>query len=107
MITGPILELARLMGTVSREKNFKVRTSVCSNDEIGALASGFNDMLVQIQMRDEELDQHRRNLEEIVTIRTAEVDNIIKSMIDLLIVLLPDGTIARANAAAWTLLGYM
>lgn len=70
-ITGPILDLAGAMNTVSRDKNFAVRAAVQSRDEVGALAGGFNDMLAQIQIRDNELEQYRENLEELVAARTS------------------------------------
>jgi signal transduction histidine kinase len=74
-ITGPILDLAVDMNTVSRDKNFAVRATVQSRDEIGALAEGFNDMLAHIQIRDNELEQYRENLEEIVAARTAAFEH--------------------------------
>ncbi len=72
-ISGPILELARLTKNVSVEKDYSVRCAVLSDDELGSLAGGMNEMLSQIQSRDQELELHRQNLEEQVAVRTAEL----------------------------------
>ena len=81
-ITGPILDLAGLMGTISKDKNFAVRAEVRSSNEIGTLAEGFNDMLTQIQARDEELDQYRKNLEGVVAVRTAELEHVNERLLE-------------------------
>jgi len=49
IISEPISTLARTMKTVSSEKNYGVRAQKRSNDEIGFLIDGFNDMIRQIQ----------------------------------------------------------
>jgi diguanylate cyclase (GGDEF)-like protein len=54
-ITKPLYSLTRLMHQVSVEKNYAVRSHLNADDEIGALARGFNDMLAKIQQRDSEL----------------------------------------------------
>ncbi len=55
LISGPILRLAELESRVSREKDFSLRATKETEDELGVLIDGFNDMLVQIQERDGEL----------------------------------------------------
>lgn len=72
-ITQPILGLAELMHTISKDKDFSQRSVIYSQDEIGSLAKGFNDMLVQIELRDAELAKHSEHLEEQVTLRTTEL----------------------------------
>ncbi|ABB31898.1 sensor histidine kinase, HAMP domain-containing [Geobacter metallireducens GS-15] len=72
-VTSPILDLVQVMGTVSREGDYSVRASAWNDDELGSLAQGFNEMLVQIQSRDNELELHRRHLEQTVASRTAEL----------------------------------
>ena len=73
VISGPIEHLAQTAKVVSGEKNYGLRATKRSNDELGLLIEGFNDMLAQIQLRDEELQRHRGNLEEEVAMRTAEL----------------------------------
>src|ERR1700690_1246864 len=73
LVSEPILELVHTTKRVSEEENYAIRCSVSSHDEIGLLVAGFNEMLGQIEHRDQELEHHRRNLEEEVTRRTAEL----------------------------------
>jgi signal transduction histidine kinase len=72
-MTGIISDLVRTMNTVSEEKDYSVRTAVQSKDELGELAEGFNEMLIQIQSRDSELEAYRKDLEELVDRRTGEL----------------------------------
>ena len=72
-ISRPIVELAQTMKTVSKDQNFGVRCEKRSDDEIGELVQGFNEMLDQIQFRDEKLSRHREELEEEVARRTVEL----------------------------------
>ena len=63
-ITSPISELARTMRHVSLHKDYAVRVSAVENDEIGQLSAGFNEMLADIQTRDDELQRNRVCLEQ-------------------------------------------
>ncbi|MRR07709.1 MAG: HAMP domain-containing protein, partial [Deltaproteobacteria bacterium] len=74
-ITSPMTDLVQVMGTVSRDGDYSVQASVSSDDELGSLAQGFNEMLLQIKSRDSELESHRRDLEQKVSSRTAELTN--------------------------------
>ncbi len=73
VISQPILKLAQTMKNVSSIKNYSIREQKESNDEIGTLIEGFNEMLSQIESRDSELQKHREQLEEQVAERTAEL----------------------------------
>jgi PAS domain S-box-containing protein len=55
VITEPILDLSRVMNTVSKDRNYSLKADVYSEDEIGSLAKGFNEMLEQIRLRDMQL----------------------------------------------------
>ncbi len=74
VITTPVFSLLKAMHTVSNEKNYSFRETKLSDDEIGKLVDGFNNMLSQIEMRDLELNQYRFHLEEKVVQRTAELE---------------------------------
>ena len=73
LIATPIHHLAQTARLVSAERNYTVRSVKTSNDEIGLLTDGFNEMLDQIQQRDTELATHRDHLEEQVAARTDEL----------------------------------
>ena len=69
LISDPILRLTSLTQRVSSEKNYSLREVKNSQDEIGTLIDGVNDMLEQIQHRDRQLQKHQEELEELVTHR--------------------------------------
>ena len=73
LISDPILELLRATNVVSHDRNYALRLDVTSGDEIGQLVAGFNEMLSQIEQRDEELQRNREQLEEQVAARTGEL----------------------------------
>jgi two-component system, sensor histidine kinase len=66
-IITPITELSRLTRNISEEKNYHVRARVQGDDELGRLATGFNQMIEQIEKRDsyleEQVAERTRNLE--------------------------------------------
>ncbi|MGE0684216.1 MAG: response regulator, partial [Candidatus Binatia bacterium] len=72
-ISSPILHLANTMAVVSKDENYGIRVEKQTNDELGVLIDGFNDMLAQIELRDEELKRRSEELEDRVAIRTAEL----------------------------------
>jgi PAS domain S-box-containing protein len=75
LISKPILQLAQTMKVVSQDKDYSIQAPKLSEDELGILIDGFNEMLVQIRNRDDELAEHRNILEEKVAMRTEELAN--------------------------------
>jgi len=73
MVTQPIARLAKTIQSVAQKQDFKVRAEKTSNDEIGDLVDGFNAMLVQLALRDTQLEEHRHNLERQVEERTKQL----------------------------------
>ena len=56
VVSKPILTLADIARAVSEKKDYTVRAAaVPARDEVGRLVDGFNEMLAQIEERDEEL----------------------------------------------------
>lgn len=53
LIVKPVVNLRTIMDDVSDKGDYSVRASKWNDDEIGQLVDGFNDMLLQIQRRDE------------------------------------------------------
>lgn len=74
LVTRPITALADTVRLISREKDFSLRARNISNeDEIAVLVEAFNDMLQEIQTRDQALAEARQDLERRVQERTAEL----------------------------------
>jgi methyl-accepting chemotaxis protein len=73
IVSGPIVRLSETARRVSAEKDYAIRVQPSGADEVGALISGFNDMLEQIQHRDEMLREHHERLEGEVASRTREL----------------------------------
>ena len=73
VITDPILNLVQVMNAVSENKNYSIRAPVNSPDEMGSMAENLNEMLSQIEERDEKLKLYSENLEELVNKKTARL----------------------------------
>ena len=74
-ISGPIVNLAQTMQRVSAEQDYSLRVERSSEDEIGSLIDGFNQMLGQIRHRDSRLEKYRQFLEQQVAERTENLGN--------------------------------
>jgi two-component system sensor histidine kinase BarA len=75
-ITDPILSLAKVMGQVRESGDFHMRAQAKNADrETADLVAAFNDMLDQLQERDDKLRAHQRDLKKIVQRRTQELQN--------------------------------
>jgi two-component system, sensor histidine kinase and response regulator len=72
-ISQPILDLADTARRVAETQRYDLRIKKTSEDELGVLASSFNDMLGEIETRDTRLQEHKEHLEEMVEARTAEL----------------------------------
>src|SRR5712691_2683050 len=81
VISEPIAHLAKIARVVSLQKSYSARAVKHSNDELGQFIGTFNEMLAEIEHRDEELRKHRDRLETEVQARTAEL---VKTNADLL-----------------------
>ena len=73
IILTPIAHLAQAAKKVSLEKNYATRAVKHADDDLGALTDTFNEMLSEIERRDEEITGQRDRLEEEVTLRTADL----------------------------------
>lgn len=93
-ITKPVKQLVEATQKISAG-DLEYEAKINSQDEIGELAESFNLMT-------EDLKKYRDEL-----IHAKEyIDNILKSMIDTLVVVTPEGTIQTMNQATCSLLGY-
>ncbi len=120
LLSRPILALLKTIQLVGQEKDFSLRAQKLGQDEIGLLVEGFNDMLKQIEERDEMLAQYRDKLQEEVDLRTRElqealsalteseerVRTIVESAGDGILSFDADGKILTVNTAACSLFEY-
>lgn len=73
VITEPIARLAETAMRVSAQKDYAARAAKLSDDDLGQLTSTFNEMLGEIELRDQSLREHRDRLEQDVADRTSEL----------------------------------
>ncbi len=64
IISGPILDLANATKKISKDADYSLRVHKQGNDEIGLLFDGFNRMLEQIEIREEERNKAVRLMRE-------------------------------------------
>ena len=75
LILNPLLQLRAATGAVTREHRFDLHVEKSGDDEVGALVDGFNEMLVEIRTRDEQLLRNQEDLEDTVASRTAALQS--------------------------------
>jgi CheY-like chemotaxis protein/HAMP domain-containing protein len=73
IISAPIYHLSNIAKTITEKNDYSIRAEQYGRDEIGSLVNAFNQMLAQIQERDQMLEKHREHLEELVQARTIEL----------------------------------
>ena len=73
LVSQPIIELVGTATIISRDKDYSLRAFSRSRDEVGKLIAAFNQMLEEIQARDQALQKHRDHLESEVAARTSEL----------------------------------
>ncbi|MEE4252867.1 MAG: ATP-binding protein, partial [Desulfuromusa sp.] len=79
-VSAPLLQLARVMGNISENKDYSLRAKKMNDDEIGALVDGFNQMLQQIELHQARLAEHQLYLEQTVLDRTAELRSAVAAL---------------------------
>ncbi|WXG52149.1 MAG: ATP-binding protein [Candidatus Sedimenticola sp. (ex Thyasira tokunagai)] len=73
LISEPIRQLRRLMTEVCRQQDYRRLGHKVANDEIGDLVDGFNEVLREVETRDQALLEHSLKLEQQVAERTMEL----------------------------------
>jgi signal transduction histidine kinase len=79
-ISTPILKLAETAKAVSDRKDYSVRASKLSEDEIGLLTEAFNHMLSRIEEQTQEITSFNQRLEQRVIDRTVELQTANKEL---------------------------
>ena len=72
-VSAPILSLTEVVGQVATKKDYTLRAVKITEDEVGDLIDGFNEMLGEIQQRDDALRTERATLTQRVEERTSEL----------------------------------
>ncbi|MFH1688318.1 MAG: PAS domain S-box protein, partial [bacterium] len=74
LISRPVVDLANVAMEVSRRRDYSLRATPTSGDEVSLLVNKFNEMLSQIQQRDVALQAAHDGLELRVAERTVELE---------------------------------
>jgi two-component system, sensor histidine kinase and response regulator len=72
-ISEPVRQLTGTAKLISARKDYSVRSAKIADDDLGELTDTFNEMLGEIERRDQELLRHQDSLEHEVAARTAEL----------------------------------
>ena len=91
LISGPILHLVQTAKHISDKQDYSVRAVKVSNDESGLLIDTFNEMLSQIQGRDEKLRIQERD--RVMRRQEQHFRSLIENASDIITILDADGTI--------------
>ncbi len=73
LISTPLLDLQKVTSTLAKDDDYSVRIPNYSCDELGNLIDSFNEMLKQIEIRDQQLAKYSKHLELLVDERTGEL----------------------------------
>jgi PAS domain S-box-containing protein len=108
VIIEPIMNLFQVMKLVSWEKNYTLQAHVYSEDEIGSLAQGFNEMLEQIRERDTKLlaeIAERKEAEDRLRQAKEEWERTFDAIVDPVMITDAQHQIIKANKAMAAKLG--
>lgn len=78
-ITKPILEISRAAKQIA-SGNYPQQVKIKSRDEIGELATAFNQLAIDLQRKESQLREYSKELEEKVKLRTKELEAKSKEM---------------------------
>ena len=73
IFTRPLFDVIDSMGRVTQKKDYRIRVKKYSDDEFGVLVEQFNQMIEEIQARDDRLNSYSASLESRVEQRTRDL----------------------------------
>jgi PAS domain S-box-containing protein len=104
-ITRPLRELERVAIEVVNTEDFNIRSVLSTQDEVGTLARALNQLIEWVGTRTQALEHSLDRMEQVVSDRTQELNTIIDSLGDGLLVTGVTGEITRFNPTLLTLFG--
>lgn len=106
IISDPIIALSNVMKQVSDDKNYAVRATSDSPDEIGTLITGFNEMLQEIQNRDRIVFEQQQQLLNEKNSRIRKLTAAVEQSANSIIITTPQGDIEYVNPYFCSITGY-
>ncbi|MDB6094131.1 MAG: aphA [Verrucomicrobia bacterium] len=79
-ISDPLLALAETADSIASRRDYTARARKHGNDELGRLTDAFNQMLAQIETRDQEISTLNEDLEKRVALRTVQLESANKEL---------------------------
>ncbi len=105
-ITQPLRAVERTAQLVIQQEDFALRALITTQDEVGSLAHSLNQLIEWVGIRTQALERARHQLEQTVEERTQQLNAIIDSLGDGLLVTDRTGHISRLNPTLLTLFGW-
>jgi PAS domain S-box-containing protein len=104
-ITRPIRALEKVALQVIDSKDFNLRSDISTDDEVGTLARSLNQLIEWVGLRTQALEDSLDRMEQTVSDRTQELNTIIDSLGDGLLVTDATGEVTRFNPTLLTMFG--
>jgi len=106
IISDPIISLSNVMKQVSCDKNYALRAVSQSDDEIGVLIAGFNEMLQEIQNRDRIVLEQQQLLLDEKNSRIRKLTAAVEQSANSIVITTPQGDIEYVNPHFCATTGY-
>jgi PAS domain S-box-containing protein len=106
IISDPIISLSNVIKQVSDEKNYSLRAFSDSQDEIGSLIDGFNEMLQEIEYRDRIVFQQQQQLMTEKNSHIRKLTAAVEQSANSIVITTPQGDIEYVNPHFCVTTGY-
>ncbi|MFZ4854949.1 MAG: response regulator [Desulfuromonadaceae bacterium] len=106
IISDPVISLSKVMSQVSTDKNYAVRAENNSSDEIGTLITCFNEMLQEIQRRDQTVFEQQQQLLGEKNSHIRKLTAAVEQSANSIMITTPQGDIEYVNPYFSAMTGY-
>ncbi len=106
IISDPVIQLSEVMSRVSAEKNYALRAVSHSFDEIGTLITCFNEMLQEIELRDQKVLEQQQQLLDEKNSRIRKLTAAVEQSANSIMITTPQGDIEYVNPYFSAMTGY-